>query len=45
MLGNDQILLVHRDFAKWRVKKKKKRILLEKHIFVPQDICDQINYG
>lgn len=44
MLGNDQILLVHRDFAKWRVKKKK-RILLEKHIFVPQDICDQINYG
>lgn len=43
MLGNDQILLVHRDFAKWRVKKK--TILLEKHIFVPQDICDQINYG
>lgn len=44
MLGNDQILLVHRDFAKWRVKKKN-FFLLEKHIFVPQDICDQINYG
>lgn len=27
MLGNDQILLVHRDFAKWRVKKKKKNFI------------------
>lgn len=32
MFGNDQILLVYRDFAKWRVKKKKNKFY-QKSIF------------